>query len=52
MFHDRFPERLLLHKLGLQMEYLAHEVREGMKPEAEIRTRKLGETLRNLTTSL
>lgn len=51
MFGDRFPERLLLHKLGLQMEYLAHEVRERRKSEAEIRTRKLGETLRNLTKS-
>jgi hypothetical protein len=41
--------RILLHKLGHQMGHLAHELREGMKPEAEIRTKKLRETLRNLT---
>lgn len=52
MFSERFPERLLLHKLGLQMEYLAHEVRERRKTEAEIRSRKLEETLRNLMKSL
>ena len=52
MFRDRFPERLLLHKLGLHMGHLAHEVREGMRPEAESRTKRLGETLRNLTKSL
>ncbi len=52
MFRDRFPERLLLHKLGLHMGHLAHEVRGGMRPEAESRTKRLGETLRNLTKSL
>jgi hypothetical protein len=49
---NRFPERLLLHELGLHMGHLAHEVREGMRPEAESRTKRLGETLRNLTKSL
>lgn len=49
MFADRFSERLLLHKLGLHMLYLAHEVRQGRKPEVEHDSRELREILGSLT---
>jgi len=42
---DRFEQRLLLHRLSLEMGYLAHHMRIGHHPEIAANTHSLRETL-------
>jgi len=48
MFDERFQLRLLLHRLGLQMGYVASAPRHEIQPEARFLTVALAETLSQL----
>ena len=48
IFDEKFKRRLLLHKIALQMGYLAHHIKENMTYKAKFVYQTLRESLREL----
>lgn len=48
IFDEKFKRRLLLHKIALQIGYLAHHIKENMTYEAKFAYQRLKESLKEL----